>query len=210
MKLNLGSQLKQISAVGIGTSLGGLQALQAIFSRLSVEFPLPIFVVQHIPEDFEDNLAACLRQTCSLEVLVARDGERILPSKIYLAPGHTFMEILKNGVIKITPCNSTDRKATTISCLFHSMAKTYANRGLGIILTGMGRDGVDGLLAMKKKGAITIAQSQEDCLMYGMPKEAVALGAATHVVHLQEIAPLLNEILHMPPHGTRNLDDFLY
>jgi two-component system, chemotaxis family, protein-glutamate methylesterase/glutaminase len=186
-------QLKNISAVAIGASLGGPQALQTIFSELSSKFPIPIFVVQHIAEDFAKGLADWLNRTSALEMLVAENGMKALPSKIYIAPGRSYMEILEGEIIKIVKTSEENEPA--ISRLFHSMAKIYGNKGLGIILTGMGRDGVDGLLAMKKKGAITIAQSEEDCVMFGMPKEAASIGAATHITQLKDISSVLNQLI---------------
>lgn len=188
-----GVRLNNIASVAIGASLGGPQALQSIFSLISSKFPLPIFVVQHIAEGFAEGLVDWLKHSSTLEVLVAKNGMKALPSKIYIAPGRAYMEILEDNIIKII--KSPEERGPTISNLFHSMSKTYEDKGLGIILTGMGRDGVDGLLAMKKKGAITIAQSEEDCIMFGMPKEAVSQGAATHVVHLKDIPSVLNQLV---------------
>lgn len=185
-------RLKSLSAVAIGASLGGPQALQFIFSKITPSFPLPIFVMQHIAADFAQGLANWLNDTSKLEVIVPKNGDKALPSKIYLAPGESFMEVLKDDTIKIAMIKPGEEKGPTISRLFYSMAKTYGDKGMGIILTGMGRDGVDGLLEMKNRGALTIAQDEEDCVMYGMPKEAAAMGAAVHIVNIKEIPTILN------------------
>lgn len=183
-----------IEAIAIGSSLGGPQALSTIFSQLSAAFPVPIFVVQHISHGFTQGFADWLKEGSRLKVKIPQNQEQSQPNHIYIAPDNCHLEILKGGRIYLSNEPPDNGLRPSVGHLFRSMAKAYGSSGMGIILTGMGRDGVEDLLLMKKAGALTIAQDQESSLMFGMPKEAISIGAAKHVLSLQEIIQLLKKI----------------
>lgn len=183
-----------IEAIAIGASLGGPQALNTIFSQLPAPFPVPIFVVQHISCGFAQGFADWLKDTTSLKIKIPRHQELAMPNHIYIAPDNNHLEIHPDNKIHLVHEPANKELCPSVSHLFRSMAKTYGSRGMGIILTGMGRDGVEELLLMRQAGAVTIAQDQESSLMFGMPKEAIAIGAAKHVLSLQEITHLLKRM----------------
>ena len=182
---------KNVQAIAIGASLGGPVAIAQILTSLQKGFPVPIFIVQHISPGFTQGFVNWLKQNTALNVEVAKEGVQALPGNIYIAPDKCHMEIKPNHLIALdfTP---TQGIQPSVSRLFHSMASTYGPKGLGIILTGMGKDGTSELLLMKQKGAYTIAQSEEGCLMFGMPKEAIRIGAASAVMSLNQIATTLS------------------
>lgn len=188
----------EIDAIAIGASLGGPQALQAIFSGMKPHFPFPIFIAQHIAADFAEGLATWLKSTTGFNFVVPKQGEFPEAGKIYLAPGCSNMTLTKEGNFNIEENIEEDKISSSISSLFISIADYYKSRAVGIILTGMGRDGVDGLKRMKEIGALTIAQSAEDCMMFGMPKEAIKNGAATISLNLKEIPTYLQKLLYIP------------
>lgn len=185
---------KPIDAIAIGASLGGPQALQEIFTALPHHLNVPIFITQHIAKDFAEGLATWLKTTTGFNFIVPNEGDAIAPGKIYITPGYSTMELTKAGRIKIIRDIPKEQISSSISTMLKSIAEVYGSRALGIILTGMGRDGVDGLLAMKRKGALTIAQSPDDCLMFGMPKEAIHSGASQLNLNLKEIATYLEKL----------------
>lgn len=190
----------RIEAIVIGASLGGPQALQTIFSTLKSPLPVPVFIAQHIAKDFAEGLATWLKSATGFDCVVPEEGEAVSPEKVYIAPGRSSMEITKQGRFRIKKDISEEQISGTISTLFQSIGEVYGSRAIGIILTGMGRDGVDGLLAMKRKGALTIAQSENDCLMFGMPKEAMQSHAVTLTIDLKEIPVYLERVLKV--HGS--------
>jgi two-component system chemotaxis response regulator CheB len=187
---------QKINAVAIGASTGGPQALHQLLSALPEMFPTPIFVVQHISNGFVEGLAAWLNQDSRLKVKVALDGEQAMLGHVYLAPDCFHMEIDTNN--KIILSKSPAEKEVTcpsIARLFRSMAYAHGPHGVGILLTGMGRDGAEDLLLMKQKGAYTIAESEESAVIFGMPKEAILLGGATKVLPVSQIAEILKIIV---------------
>lgn len=186
-------KLKQVSAVAIGASLGGPQTLRSLLLQLKKPFPVPLFVVQHITPGFAAGFANWLNQEAARPVKLAAHMEVAQAGTVYVAPSETQMEVHPGNLIKLVP-NQGGSLNASISHFFRSMAITYKSKAIGIILTGMGRDGVQELLLMKENGAVTLAQSQEGCIMFGMPREAIKIGAATHILGVQEIGPFLNRI----------------
>lgn len=182
---------EKVKAVGIGASLGGPQALSLILSNLPESFPVPIFIVQHISAGFTAGLIDWLRYYSKLEVRLAKHNEKALPGKVYVAPDHFHLEITPDLTMKLLNEPSEGGLKPSVGRLFRSMAKSFGRNCIGVILTGMGRDGVDDLLYMKQLGAMTIAQSKEDCIMFGMPGEAIAIDAALEVLPLDKIAATL-------------------
>lgn len=181
----------KIEAIAIGASLGGPVALEEILSNLTVPFPFPIYIVQHITSGFTEGLAKWLNESSKIPITIARHGEQAQANHVYLAPDENQMEIASGGIISITPTKGIQ---PSIDRLFHTAANTYRSRVVGIILTGMGRDGSSELLYMKQQGGYTIAQDKESSVIFGMPKEAIELNAAMQILSLDQIAQFLNNL----------------
>lgn len=176
--------------IAIGASTGGPSAIETIVSNLPANFALPVIIAQHMPERFIESFAARIADTTGLNVSVAKDGESLLNNHIYMAPGttNTRVEIVESApVLRFTNEHYKEFNHPSIDCLLESVANIYGNRAVGVILTGMGKDGAAGLLKMKQAGALTIAQDEHSAVVYGMPKVAFDLGAATHQIALNEI-----------------------
>ncbi len=189
---------KKPRVVAIGTSTGGPSALVHVFKRFPKGFPSSVLVVQHMPEGFTNAFAQRLDANSTLKVKEARDGDRIAPGEGYLAPGHSHMSVeKKNGenVIRVYQGEKVSGHRPSIDVLFKSVADTYENNSVGVIMTGMGRDGADGLLQIKNKGGYTIAQDEGTSVVFGMNRVAVQLGSVKEVVSLFEITEKIIEHL---------------
>ncbi|MCX7273231.1 MAG: chemotaxis response regulator protein-glutamate methylesterase [Burkholderiales bacterium] len=176
--------------VAIGTSTGGTQALETVLTALPRVCP-GIVIVQHMPEKFTAQFAARLNGLCRLEVREAANGDRVLPGRALIAPGGRHMRMVRNGAIyqvEIFDGPPVNRHRPSVDVLFRSVAKVAGANALGIIMTGMGDDGARGLLDMHDRGARTVAQDEDSCVVFGMPKEAIKLGAADRVMPLGSIA----------------------
>jgi two-component system chemotaxis response regulator CheB len=190
--------LLQVSAttdrlVVIGTSTGGTQALEYIVAHLPRTCP-GMAVVQHMPEKFTSAFAARLNNVSDVEVLEAESGQRLLPGRILIAPGGHHMEIQRSGaqyITKVFRGPAVNRHCPSVDVLFRSAAKNVGRNAVGVIMTGMGDDGAQGLLAMKNAGAYTIAQDEASCVVFGMPKEAIKLNAVSRVAALEQLPDLL-------------------
>ena len=172
--------------IAIGASTGGTKAIEAVLSRLPATIP-GIVIVQHMPEHFTRSFAQRLNEICPMEVREARDNDRVVPGVALIAPGNHHMVLTRNGgtyLAKIKDGPRVHYQRPSVDVLFQSVAKSAARNVVGVLLTGMGADGAKGLLAMQQNGAHTIAQDEATCVVYGMPKEAVKLGAADKVVPL--------------------------
>lgn len=186
----LPNKIFSAEAVAIGASLGGPQAIAHILANLPDTFPIPIFIVQHISIGFVNGFVSWLKKVTHLQVTLAEDQQIAQPGWVYVAPETKDMEISSGNVISLkSPSSSTVHPS--IGPLFASMAKAYGPRCIGVILTGMGRDGAAEMLQMKNAGAFTIAQDESSSIIFGMPKEAIALGAVKRILPLTEIAPTL-------------------
>lgn len=181
--------------IAIGASTGGVQTLEEIFMHLEPNHP-PIVVTQHMPPGFTEAFAKRLNNLLPSSVIKeAQEGDTLLPGRILVAPGHLHMEVAKSGLMyKATLKNypKVNSHKPSVNVLFRSMAKEVGVFGVGIILTGMGDDGASGLLDMKNAGAATYAQEEKSCIVYGMPKKAVQLGAVKKSLTPAEIATLIN------------------
>lgn len=176
--------------VAIGASTGGTEAIKEVLKKIPPNSP-PIVMVQHMPMNFTKAFAERLNQICEIEVREAKNGDQVLPGTALLAPGNKHMELRRNGAnyfveIKDGPLVFHQRPA--VENLFQSVAKFAGSNAVGVILTGMGKDGSTGLLEMKKSGAYTIAQDEKSSTVFGMPREAIELGAADIVLSLERIA----------------------
>ncbi|AYV54354.1 protein-glutamate methylesterase/protein-glutamine glutaminase [Leptospira kmetyi] len=175
--------------IAIGTSTGGTQALEFILTQLNVHCP-GIVIVQHMPEKFTEAFANRLDQICEIQVKEARDGDRIQLGSAYIAPGNKHMEIYLSGAqfhVRILDGPLVNRHRPSVDILFNSVAKVAGKNAKGIIMTGMGNDGSNGLLRMKQTGAFTIAQDENTCVVFGMPKEAILKGAVDTILPLTKI-----------------------
>ena len=175
--------------IAIGASTGGTEALKDVLVRLPRNVP-GIVIVQHMPELFTKHFAERLNKIAELDVYEAKDGMCVKPGTAIIAPGNYQMEIQKRGSMYYTHVyqgERVNRHRPSVEVLFNSVAKYAKSKALGVIMTGMGDDGAKGLLNMKVAGANTIAQNEESCVVFGMPKEAIKIGAANKVVSLTEI-----------------------
>ena len=176
--------------IAIGASTGGTDALARIFERLPASSP-GIVVVQHMPEKFTRLFASRLNGMCAMEVKEAENRDIVCPGRILIAPGNYHMLLKRSGTqyyVQIRGGGEVCYHRPSAEVLFRSVAKTAGPNAVGVILTGMGRDGAQGLLEMKMAGAKTIAQDERSCIVFGMPKEAIDLGAADKIVSLNYIA----------------------
>lgn len=183
--------LEQIKLIGIGASTGGPPVLQTILAGLTKDFPAPILVVQHIAPGFLVGMAEWLNTTTSLQIHIASHSTYPLPGHVYLAPDDFHMGIGLDGEIVLTREAPEGHLRPAVSYLFRSLTRVYGRNLLGVLLTGMGRDGADELKTMKEMGAITIAQDKESSVVHGMPGAAIALDAATYVLPADKIASTL-------------------
>ncbi|WP_448269642.1 chemotaxis-specific protein-glutamate methyltransferase CheB [Nostoc sp. DSM 114159] len=184
--------------VAIGASTGGPQALYAILKQLPANFPVPILCVQHISEGFLQGLVDWLAAECFLRVTIAQPGEFPKPGTVYFAPERQHLQLDTQGRLTTVSTPPVSGHRPSVTALFQAVAICYPRSAVGILLTGMGRDGADGLQAIAQAGGTTIAQDEQTCVVFGMPKEAIALGAAQHILAIGEIAPmLLNRICYM-------------
>jgi two-component system, chemotaxis family, protein-glutamate methylesterase/glutaminase len=181
----------------IGASTGGTEAIKEVLAALPERMP-GILIVQHMPEMFTASFARRLNSLCRLTVKEAEDGERVESGTAYVAPGHSHLLIRRaNGIYycELSRAEPYNRHRPAVDVLFHSAAKVVGSRAIGVILTGMGKDGADGMLAMRKAGAYNIAQDQQSSVVWGMPREAVAIGAAHVVAPLAQIGMRVQEIV---------------
>ena len=180
-----------IRAITIGASTGGPQALSSILTKLPDKFPVPVICTQHICEGFLQGLVDWLASECHLKVKIAKIGESPLPGTIYFAPESSHLELDPQARFIYSTFPPVDGHRPSVTVTFKSIANFYGRATVGVLLTGMGRDGAEGMQAIATAGGITIAQDEKSSVVFGMPKQAIALGAAQHILSIQEIAPLL-------------------
>ena len=175
--------------IAIGASTGGTQALEAVLTRLP-ETGHGILIVQHMPGVFTAMFAERLNTLCKIQVREAQDGDRVLPGRALIAPGGKHMMLKRSGaqyLVEVADGPLINRHKPSVDVLFRSVAKHAGANALGIIMTGMGDDGARGLLEMHAAGARTIAQNEASCVVFGMPMEAIKLGAVEHTLPLDQI-----------------------
>ncbi|MDZ4253572.1 MAG: chemotaxis response regulator protein-glutamate methylesterase [Sulfuritalea sp.] len=178
------------TVIAIGASTGGTEAIKEILCSLPEDMP-PIVMVQHMPEAYTPSFAQRLDSLSKLTVVEARGGERLQAGTAYLAPGHSHLRVRKNGdgfVLQLSREEPVNRHRPAVDVLFRSIADQVGSHGLGVILTGMGKDGAQGLLAMRQAGAWTIGQDQASCVVYGMPREAAEIGALDEIAAVGDIS----------------------
>jgi two-component system chemotaxis response regulator CheB len=187
-----------IRAVAIGVSTGGPPVLRTILANLPKDFPAPLLVVQHITPGFLPGLITWLKETTGVSGHIAAQGMQPLPGHLYLAPDDFQMGLDRAGRIELSKGEPEHGLRPSVAYLFRSMAQVLGNRAVGVLLTGMGRDGADELKLMKDRGAVTMAQDKATSVVHGMPGEAIALGAATYVLPPEGIAAVLSSLAKRP------------
>ncbi|HWR77130.1 MAG TPA: chemotaxis response regulator protein-glutamate methylesterase [Thiobacillus sp.] len=173
----------------IGASTGGTEAIKDFLIQLPSDCP-GILITQHMPEGFTRSFANRLDKLCKISVKEAEGGERVLPGHAYLAPGHSHLLLVRSGANYMTKLDQgppVNRHRPSVDVLFSSAAVAAGKNAVGVILTGMGKDGAAGMLEMKKAGAYNVAQDEASCVVFGMPKEAIAIGATHDVGPLHEL-----------------------
>jgi two-component system chemotaxis response regulator CheB len=179
--------------VVIGASLGGPRALSAILKRLPASFPIPVAVVQHIADGFTEGLAGWLDMECQLTVAEATDGEQLRPGRVVLAPSGWHL-MVEPGCVRLWNGPPVETFRPSVTPLFESAARAYGARACGVLLTGMGRDGAEGLKVLRDAGASTLVQDEATSAVFGMPRAAIELGAAERVLALDDIPRVLQEL----------------
>lgn len=185
----------KIDVIVLGISTGGPNALRVVFPKLDPNLKQPILVVQHMPAGFTKEFASSLNNICPLEVSEAVDGEPILSGHVYIAPGDKHMLIERRSIghiIRLSDAEQKNGHRPSVDVLFESAAKIYQNHALGVIMTGMGRDGAQELAQMRKEGAWTLGQDSKTSIVYGMPRVAWELGAVQKQVALEDMAGEIN------------------
>jgi two-component system chemotaxis response regulator CheB len=183
--------------VAIGISTGGPQALEFLLAQLPPDFPGAIVVVQHMPEGFTEMFARRLDEICSLRVKEAQSGDILQAGRVLICPGSRHMRVkhlTKGDVVVLNDDVRVNGHRPSVDVLFHSVAEEFGSRAIAALMTGMGDDGAEGLGAVKKAGGVTIAQNEESCVVFGMPKAAIERGYASRVVALDVLATTLQAL----------------
>lgn len=181
----------------VGASTGGTEAVKTFLLGIPANSP-PVMIVQHMPESFTGSFAARLNGLCQPRVIEAQGGEVLVPGTVYLSPGHSHMRIRRMGAGYVTELLKTapvNRHRPSVDVLFDSAAEVLGRNAVGVILTGMGKDGASGLLRMRQAGARTFGQDEASCVVYGMPREAALIGAVEETANLSEMAQRVLSVL---------------
>ena len=179
--------------IAIGASTGGPQAIEALLTRLPAACP-PILITQHMPEHFTRTYAERLDKICPMRVVEAQDRQVVESGVAYVAPGNRHMLVEREGVrlvIRLSDAPTVHHQRPAVDVLFHSVAKLRAVKVVALLLTGMGQDGADGMVELRQHGAETIAEHEQSCVVFGMPREAIARGGAGHVASLLRMPSLI-------------------
>jgi two-component system chemotaxis response regulator CheB len=189
----------------IGASTGGTEAIREFLMQMPSDCP-GILITQHMPEGFTTSFAKRLDSLCRISVVEAAGNERVLPGHAYIAPGHSHLMLARSGanyMTRIEQSPPVNRHRPSVDVLFHSAAQAAGKNAVGVILTGMGKDGAAGMLEMKEAGAWNFAQDEASCVVFGMPREAIAIGATHEVGPLQALPGMV--LGHLAAHGGRAL-----
>jgi two-component system chemotaxis response regulator CheB len=191
--------------VGIGASTGGTEAIRQVLEKLSPAFPATV-ITQHMPPNFTKSFAKRLNTLCKISVHEAKDGERILPGNAYIAPGDRHMEIVRSGAdyrVRLLDGPLECGHKPAVDVMFASLAKVVGKNTIATVLTGMGKDGAKGLLALQQAGAVTMVQDEASCVVWGMPKAALEMGATKHVIPLEKMAKALTQAVEQKGRSNR-------
>lgn len=183
--------------IAIGASTGGVQAIQAVLTKLPKNSP-GVLIVQHMPEHFTTSFAARMNEICEVEVREAKDGDQLMNGLVLIAPGNFHMTLARSGAVYIVKLHQgplVSRHRPSVDVLFDSVATFAGKNSLGVILTGMGADGASGIKKMKETGAITLAQDEKTSIVFGMPKVAIELGGIDFIVPLEQVAKKIIDLI---------------
>lgn len=176
--------------IAIGASTGGTEAIRQVLQPLPPTSPA-LLITQHMPPGFTKSFAERLNKLCQITVKEAEDGERVLPGHAYIAPGARHLELMRSGAnyqVRLNDGPPVNRHRPSVDVLFRSVAQYAGRNAVGVILTGMGNDGAAGMLALHQAGAYTLAQNEASCVVFGMPREAIAMGGVDEVVDLNQVS----------------------
>ena len=194
---SLGAYASSEKLIIIGASTGGTEAIKDFLVQMPPDCP-GILIVQHMPEGFTRSFAQRLDSLCTISVRESAGGERVLPGHAYLAPGHSHLQLVRSGANYMTQLDQgppVNRHRPSVDVLFHSAAAHAGKNAVGVILTGMGKDGAVGMLEMKEAGAHNFAQNEATCVVYGMPREAVVVGGVHEVGALHDLPKMVLDFL---------------
>ncbi|HVL75673.1 MAG TPA: chemotaxis response regulator protein-glutamate methylesterase [Noviherbaspirillum sp.] len=189
----------------IGASTGGTEAIKEFLVQMPSDCP-GILITQHMPEGFTRSFAKRLDTLCKITVREAEGGERVLPGHAFIAPGHSHLQLVRSGANYMTQLDQgppVNRHRPSVDVLFESAARCAGKNAVGVILTGMGKDGAAGMLRMREAGAYNFAQDEASCVVFGMPREAIAMGAAHEVGALTALPGMV--LNHLATHSSRAL-----
>ncbi len=189
----------------LGASTGGTEAIKEFLIRMPADAP-GILIAQHMPEAFTKSFAARLDSLCKIKVVEAQGNERVLPGHAFIAPGHSHLLLKRSGANYMTELSQAapvNHHRPSVEVLFRSAAKNAGPNVLGVMLTGMGKDGANAMLEMRQAGAYNFAQNEETCVVFGMPREAIAVGAVDEIVPIQEMTSRV--LSRLAQGGARNI-----
>lgn len=186
---------QNFEVLAIGASAGGPEGLTTILSGLPSDFPVPVFIVQHVDSHFAEGFASWLNTSSKLPVSIAVNGEKALPGHVYLPPGNQHLLVNDNGTISTTKALPFNGLRPSVDLLFRSIAQVYGRKSLAVLLSGMGKDGAVELKNLFDLGAYTIAQDENSCLVFGMPGEAAKIGAVCKLLSPASIVLEINKLI---------------
>jgi len=203
---DLGNRITSTEKVIIlGASTGGTEAIKEFLIRMPADAP-GILIAQHMPEAFTKSFAARLDSLCKINVVEAQGNERVLPGHAFIAPGHSHLLLKRSGANYMTELSQSapvNHHRPSVEVLFRSAAKNAGKNVIGVMLTGMGKDGANAMLEMRQAGAYNFAQNEETCVVFGMPREAIAVGAVDEIVPIQDMTQRV--LLKLAQGGERNI-----
>ena len=195
MKAPANRERRVIELIGIAASTGGPQALSQVLGELPSNFPCPILLVQHICEGFLRDFADWLNGTCQLRVMLASGGEDLERGTVYIAPEKLHLGVTTDRKVLLSGSPRVDGHRPSATFLFRSLSEVAPTGSLGVLLTGMGEDGAEGLVELKRRGGLTFAQDSRSCVVFGMPEVAIARGGATRVISLEHMGACILEVV---------------
>lgn len=187
-------QLRQVRVVGIAASTGGPSTLVTVLQSITPDFPVPLLIVQHISKGFGAGLVEWMNDELVINVRIGQEGEKPRPGCAYLAPDDHHIELASDGTLHLHQQDPFRGLRPSANYLFQSMAHVHPKQSMAIILTGMGDDGAEGMLQLYKAGSLTVAQDRQSCVVYGMPKEAIEVGAIEAVMNPEQINFTLQQL----------------
>jgi two-component system, chemotaxis family, protein-glutamate methylesterase/glutaminase len=183
--------------LAVAASTGGPKALSELFSLLPPVLPFPILLVQHIGREFLDGFASWLQMFTGITMRIATDGEILMPNTCYLSPGDRHLSLRSASSIMLDDAPPVNSSRPSADVLFHAVQRVFGAHGVGVLLTGIGRDGADGLHAMHEAGAITLAQDEKSSVVFGMPRKAIEMNAVSYVGNIEQIASTVIKLFRL-------------